>query len=94
MHGSGPGNALIGGEIPALEQLHNNFQRQAAAVDDLLAALSRDVEATWWKGGAADRFRAAWDSDYQPALRRLSQALVDAGDEVRHRAQLLVQVGS
>ena len=94
MSGSGSGTTVIGGEIPALEQLHHNFQRQANAVDDLMAALNRDVDSTWWKGGAADRFRTAWETEYQPALRRLSQALVDAGDEVRHRAQLLVQVGS
>ena len=51
-----------------------------------MAALTRDVESVWWKGGAAERFRSAWDSEYQPALRRLSQALVDASDEVLHRA--------
>lgn len=86
--------SVIGGEIPALEHLQTSFQQQAAAVDHLLSTLSGEVNATWWHGGAADRFRSAWESDYQPALRRLSQALVDASDEVRNRAQMLVQVGS
>ena len=86
--------SIIGGEIPALEHLQVSLQRQSVTVDDLLAQLSGEVNSTWWQGGAADRFRAAWEGDYQPALRRLSQALVDASDEVRNRAQMLTQVGS
>jgi uncharacterized protein YukE len=63
-------------------------------VDDLLAALTGEVDSTWWQGGAADRFRSAWEADYKPALRRLSEALVDASNEVRNRGDMLIQVGS
>lgn len=86
--------SIIGGEIPALHQLQRNFRQQSINVDDLMAALSADVHQTWWKGGAADRFRAAWESDFQPALRRLAEALTDASHEVGNRAEMLIQVGS
>jgi hypothetical protein len=45
-------------------------------------------------GGAAARFRSAWAGEYEPALRNLSAALVDAGDEVGRRAQALQQAGA
>jgi uncharacterized protein YukE len=86
--------SVIGAEIPALQHLHVAFTQQSGTVDDLLATLNAEVGATWWQGGAADRFRAAWESDFQPALRRLSMALLDASGEVRNRADALVQVGS
>ncbi len=86
--------SLIGGEIADLQHLQANLQQQSVNVEDLMAALTADVQAVWWKGPAADRFRAAWESDYQPALRRLAQALVDASTEVRNRANMLIQVGS
>lgn len=93
MPGSGSGTTVIGGQIPELERLHSHFVRESQAVDDLMASLNGDINATWWRGGAADRFKAAWESEYQPALKRLSQALVDAGHEVHNRAQALVAAG-
>lgn len=87
-------SGIIGAQIPELEHLQVSFQRQSAAVSDLMTALSSDVEATWWQGGAADRFRTAWESDFRPALVRLEEALKEAGDEVGRRAQALIQVGS
>ncbi len=86
--------SVIGGEIPALQHLQANLRQQSVNVEDLMAALTGDVHSTWWKGGAADRFRAAWESDFQPALRRLAEALVEASDEVRNRSEMLIQVGS
>lgn len=91
MQGSG---SVIGGEISDLHGLHTNLHSQSQAVDDLMAQLTSNLDSTWWKGGAADRFRESWESDYKPALKRLSQALVDAGDEVRARKDALIHVGS
>ena len=86
--------AVIGGQIDQLNGLKSSFGRHSANVEQLMSALRSELDSAYWKGGAADRFRNAWASEYEPALRRLSAALVEAGDEVGRRAQALEQVGS
>jgi WXG100 family type VII secretion target len=86
--------SLIGAEIGELHQLKANFNRHSGEVDRLMAALRGAVHSTYWKGGAADRFRDAWEREYEPALRSLSHALVEAGDEVGRRADAIHQAGS
>ncbi len=85
--------AVIGGQIDQLSGLQSSFGRHSASVEQLVSALRAELDGTYWKGGAADRFRSAWHSEYEPALRRLSAALVEAGDEVGRRARALEQVG-
>ncbi|MEV7230358.1 WXG100 family type VII secretion target [Polymorphospora sp. NPDC051019] len=85
--------SVIGGEITQLHSLNGNFRRQSATVDTLLRELRTELDNTYWRGGAADRFRAAWQSEYEPALMRLSAALEDAAQEVRRRTEALEQVG-
>ncbi|TMR20939.1 WXG100 family type VII secretion target [Nonomuraea turkmeniaca] len=85
---------VIGGEIPQLHALNASFQRQAGTVDALLRDLGNELAGTYWRGGAADRFRTSWSGEYEPALRRLSAALVEAATEVRRRADALEQAGS
>jgi WXG100 family type VII secretion target len=86
--------SLIGGEISELGNLQHSFQRHSASVEQLMAALRGELNNVYWKGGAADRFRAAWESEYEPALRNLSAALIDAGDEVGRRADALQHAGA
>ena len=85
--------SVIGGQIDQLDQLGVSFTRRSGEVDDLLGALRGELSSAYWKGGAADRFRSAWDSEYEPALRNLSAALVDASDEIKARARALEQAG-
>jgi WXG100 family type VII secretion target len=85
---------LIGAEITELHNLKQSFHRHGATVDDLMSALRSEIHSAYWKGGAADRFRTAWETEYEPALRNLSDALGDAGDEVGRRADALQNAGS
>ena len=84
---------IIGGQIPQLDQLGVSFDRRSGEVEELLSSLRGELSSADWKGGAADRFRSAWESEYEPALRNLSTALVDASDEVKSRARALEQAG-
>ena len=62
---------VIGGEIGQLYGLKTSFERQSASVDALLRELRGQLNDTYWSGGAADRFRAAWQSEYcSPTVRR------------------------
>ncbi|MFI6823121.1 WXG100 family type VII secretion target [Micromonospora sp. NPDC050187] len=85
--------SVIGGEISQLHSLNTNFNRQSSAVDSLLRELRTELANTYWRGGAAERFRTSWSSEYEPALTRLSTALQDAALEVRRRADALEQAG-
>jgi uncharacterized protein YukE len=84
----------IGGEIGQLQSLQTNFTRQTEAVRELTASVRNQLGNTWWKGPAADRFRSAWQGEFEPALRKLEGALQDAGTEVSRRREALIQAGS
>ncbi len=86
--------SVIGGEINALGNLQRSFSRHSSEVDHLMSALRGELDNVYWKGGAAERFRTAWHSEYEPALRGLSAALVDAGTEVGRRSDALQQAGA
>ena len=86
--------AKIGGEVEQLGQLRSSFDRQAQTVDQVAATIRGDLGNTVWEGPAAERFRAQWTSEYEPALRKLQAALGECGVEVSRRRDALVQAGS
>jgi uncharacterized protein YukE len=85
--------SLIGAEIGEMHALKSSFTRHSGQVEQLMTALRGELGTTWWRGGAAERFRNAWDTEYEPALRGLSRALVDAADEVGRRAEDIHRAG-
>lgn len=84
----------VAGELGQLIQLKQTFDRQSGAVVDLQTNIKSQLSNTHWVGAAADRFRAAWDSEFEPALRKLQAALSEAGAEVGRRHDMLQQAGS
>ena len=86
--------STIGAEMGQLQQLGQTFSREGQNVAQLTAAISSQVNSTWWKGPAADRFRAAWESEFAPTMRRLEAALAQASTEVGRRHDALTQAGS
>ena len=86
--------STIGAEMGQLESLGQSFQRESGNVAQLTATISGQVQSTWWKGPAADRFRSSWESEFAPTLRRLEAALQDASREIQRRHQALMQAGS
>jgi WXG100 family type VII secretion target len=75
----------VGAELEGLIALRSNFSTQAEKVSELVSSIGSQVHNVWWKGPAADRFRNAWDSEFQPTLNKLHEALNDAGSEVQRR---------
>ena len=58
------------------------------------AAIGGQVQSTWWKGPAADRFTSAWEGEFAPTLRRLEAALQEASQEISRRHDALTQAGT
>jgi WXG100 family type VII secretion target len=77
-----------------LESLGQSFQRESQTVAQLLATVGGQVQSTWWKGPAADRFRSSWEGEFAPTLRRLEAALQQASQEISRRHQALTQAGT
>jgi uncharacterized protein YukE len=86
--------STIGAEMGQLESLGQSFTRESQDVARLTAQIGSQVQSTWWKGPAADRFRASWEGEFAPTLRRLEAALQQASGEISRRHQALLQAGS
>jgi WXG100 family type VII secretion target len=86
--------STIGAEMGQLQQLGQTFSREGQNVAQLTAAINSQVNSTWWKGPASDRFRSSWESEFAPTMRRLEAALQQASQEIARRHQALTQAGS
>jgi len=86
--------ARIGGEIEQLAQLKASFDRESRTVEELSRTIRGQLQTTAWEGPAAERFRSMWTGEFEVSLRKLQQALVDAGAEVSRRQTALMQAGS
>lgn len=84
----------IGADVNDMDSLKANFERQSANVEQLMRDLRGMLANTYWEAQAGNRFRTAWESDYEPALTRLSAALLDAGDEVRRNNEKFQAAGA
>ena len=85
--------STIGGDYEQLTILKSTFDRQSALVQEVTSTLRSQLAETYWRGPQADRFRDAWSSEYEPVLRRLEQALSEAGHEVGAARDRLFQAG-
>ena len=72
---------MFGANLADLDQLRSTLDGKAGEVQSLESILSAKVApgATAWEGPGADKFRAAWEQEFAPALRNLREALVQAG---------------
>ncbi|MGQ0434934.1 MAG: WXG100 family type VII secretion target [Microthrixaceae bacterium] len=84
----------IGGEIDQLTTLKSTFDRESGNVAELTSTIRSQLGNTYWVGPAAERFRSAWQGEFEPMLNKLQQALNEAGAEVAGRRDALVQAGS
>jgi WXG100 family type VII secretion target len=86
--------STIGAEMGQLQSLGQSFTRESQTVAQLVATIGGQVEGTWWKGPAADRFRSAWESEFAPTMRRLEAALQQASQEISRRHGALHHAGT
>ena len=79
--------AMIGADPEALDQLAGSFERQARFLDATAQRVRSQIHASPWQGGAANRFRADWDSTHMPRLRQTAGSLRTAATHLRRQAQ-------
>jgi uncharacterized protein YukE len=84
----------MGADLEQLANLRASLVAQSQVIENLTATVRQQLGTTTWHGPAADRFRGAWASDFEPSLRRLQSALQEAGMEVGRRRDALLQAGA
>lgn len=84
----------VGAELGQMQTLNKTFTDNSRKSVELKTAIRSSLNSTWWKGPAADRFRQAWQSEFEPALQKLEQALNEAAAEVKRRHDALERAGS
>ena len=72
----------MGGDLEQLATLRASLLQQSQVIEQLTATVRGQLGGTTWHGPAAERFRGAWASEFEPSLRRLQAALQEAGNEV------------
>lgn len=83
----------MGADLEQLASLRAALLQQSQVIEQLTGTVRQQLGTTTWHGPAADRFRAAWGSDFEPTLRRLQAAMQEAGMEVGRRRDALLQAG-
>lgn len=84
----------IGAELGQMQQLKKSFDKNSARTVELMTSIRNQLGNTWWEGPAANRFRQAWSQEFEPALKKLEQALNEAGGEVQRRHDAIERAGS
>jgi uncharacterized protein YukE len=85
---------MIGAELEQMQGLRSSLGQNSLQVGEVARAIRGQLASTFWRGPAADRFRQGWDGEFEPALRKLQQALDEAAQEVQRRHDALQQAGS
>ncbi len=87
----------IAGDMAQMDTMSQQFAKASADVQALMTDLNRITTGTvgpGWEGASAQRFLAAWNAEFKPALDKLNVALGEAGAEVSRRRQALTMADS
>ena len=85
---------MIKADLNQLDTLSRRLGTCSGDVADLKANMTAMISSTDWAGGAATRFRDAWESQFRPALDEMASALTDASGEVTLRRAALDRAGN
>jgi WXG100 family type VII secretion target len=85
--------SIIGGDPEQLTALKTAFDRHGASVHELTAMIRSQLDGINWQGPHAERFRSSWRDEFEPVLRRLEEALREAGMEVGRAGDRLREAG-
>ena len=85
--------STVGADVEQLGSLKgNDSDRQTQVVEELTSAIRNQIGNTWWQGPAASG-SASLGREYEPALRRLQEALQEAVDRGQPAPRGAMQAG-
>ena len=85
--------SYVGASMEEMKDLEAALSREAGTVHGLASQVASQLEATWWVGPAADRFRAQWANEFQPMLTQLHESLASSSLDVARHARAIQQAG-
>ena len=71
--------AIWGADVDQLRQLGNKLKAGAETIEQQRSQMKGALDGTDWKGPDADKFRGEWDSQHASSLKKVADALRDAG---------------
>jgi hypothetical protein len=77
---------IYGADIEQLRALAKTMSQHSDKVNTLSAELGKLLSRAPWAGRDADAFRAAWDSDHRPKLKRVAAELHNQAQELTRNA--------
>ena len=84
----------IGGTVEQMTGIGSRFGAEADTIGTLAARITTQLNITDWEGGAAQRFRDQWNSEFKGVFMKVEAGLRECGTEINQRAAALTQVGS
>jgi uncharacterized protein YukE len=85
--------ARIGADINSMMSLKGTFNTEAGNLRSLVSNLDRAVREVDWQGGAAEKFKGAWETEYRSKIGQLADLLGASADEVQRRIEALQAAG-
>jgi hypothetical protein len=77
---------LVGADVQQLRDLANQFDRGAQDLQSAAATVTRGVQAQFWTGPIALRFKVVWDTQHSLRLKVAATALREAANSLRLNA--------
>lgn len=85
--------ARIGADINSMMTLKATFNSEAGNLRSLVSNIDRSVREVDWQGGAAEKFKGAWETEYKGKLGQLVDLLAASANEVQRRIEALEAAG-
>lgn len=78
--------AIWGLDVQEVQALASKLEKESNDIQSIMQQLTSKLESTTWKGPDADRFRNEWNTEHKASLKKVIQALHQAGQTARHNA--------
>lgn len=78
--------AIWGLDVQEVRELGKKLQNEAGDIERTLSTLTSKLNSTTWKGPDAERFRNEWTGEHTASLKKVINALRDAGQKAEKNA--------
>jgi hypothetical protein len=78
--------AIWGADVEQLRTLGSKLEQGASDIDSQRASLTSALNVIEWHGPDATKFKDQWNGELSTMLRRVSEALTEAGQKAKRNA--------